>query len=69
MQVPDTLSCISHVSYRYYFAHVVGSKGSVRLRLEKETKTEIHVPRQWEDGCIGTSNISHQLFQIGNRIC
>lgn len=37
---------------RYYFAHVVGSKGAVRRRLENETKTQIRVPRQGQDGRI-----------------
>jgi hypothetical protein len=35
---------------------VIGSKGLVRRRLENETKTQIRVPKQGQDGCIGINN-------------
>ncbi|KDR15561.1 activating signal cointegrator 1 complex subunit 1 [Zootermopsis nevadensis] len=37
---------------RFYFAFVIGSKGVVRRRLESETKTQIRVPKQGQDGYI-----------------
>lgn len=35
------------------FAHIIGSKGMVRKRIESETRTKVVVPRQNEKGDIG----------------
>lgn len=50
------LICMEFISYRFYFAFVIGSKGVVRRRLESETKTQIRVPKQGQDGYIGTNS-------------
>ncbi|PNF20325.1 Activating signal cointegrator 1 complex subunit 1 [Cryptotermes secundus] len=52
---------------RYYFARVVGSKGAVRRRLENETKTQIHVPRQGQDGCIVIIGSTKSMVSAAGR--
>ncbi|PSN41834.1 Activating signal cointegrator 1 complex subunit 1 [Blattella germanica] len=40
---------------KFYFSYIIGSKGAVRRRLENETKTQIRVPKQGQDGNIKCS--------------
>ncbi|XP_067007831.2 activating signal cointegrator 1 complex subunit 1 isoform X2 [Anabrus simplex] len=40
-----------HVA-RSYFPFIIGAKGATRRRLENETRTQIRVPRQGQDGNI-----------------
>lgn len=36
-----------------FFKYIIGKKGETKKRLESETRTQIKVPRQHEDGDIG----------------
>jgi len=36
-----------------FFKYIIGKKGETRKRLESETRTQIRVPRQYEEGDIG----------------
>lgn len=38
-----------------YFKFVIGKKGETRRRLENETRTQIRIPRQGQEGEIGKS--------------
>ncbi|XP_013188828.2 activating signal cointegrator 1 complex subunit 1 isoform X1 [Amyelois transitella] len=40
-----------HVS-KHYIGSIIGKKGSMRSRIEKETKTDIKIPRQSQNGDI-----------------
>lgn len=54
---------------RCYFPYVVGSKGNVRRQIENTTKTQIHVPRQGQDGCIViTGSTKNAVAVAGRRI-
>jgi hypothetical protein len=48
---------------------VVGSKGNMRRQIENTTKTQVHVPRQGKDGCIGISNVYYLILQMVDIIC
>jgi len=48
---------------------VIGHNGTMRLRLENETRTQICVPKQGQDGYIGTSNISYKRLCVVDKIC
>lgn len=44
--------------FRHYLGAVIGKKGAVKMRLERETRTEIKIPRQGRTGdviILGTS--------------
>ena len=36
-----------------YYGYIIGKKGETRRRIENETKTQIRIPRQGEDGDVG----------------
>jgi len=36
-----------------FFKYIIGKKGETKKRLESETRTQIKVPRQHEEGAIG----------------
>jgi len=36
-----------------FFKHIIGKKGETKKRLESETRTQIKIPRQHEEGDIG----------------
>ena len=37
-----------------YFKFIIGKKGETRKRIENETKTQVRIPKQGEEGEIGT---------------
>jgi len=36
-----------------FFKYIIGKKGETKKRLESETRTQIRIPRQHEEGDIG----------------
>ncbi|XP_069677195.1 activating signal cointegrator 1 complex subunit 1 isoform X6 [Periplaneta americana] len=55
-----------HVA-RCYFPIVIGSKGVVRRRLENETRTQIQVPKQGQDGHIVITGASRSGVEAAHR--
>ena len=43
-----------------YFKYIIGKKGDVKRRLENDTKTQIRIPRQGEEGHIGNVQCSYK---------
>ena len=53
---------VPHVFHKF----IIGKKGETKKRLETETKTQIKVPRQIEDGDIGIFYSCIVLFTWNN---
>ncbi|KAH9638709.1 hypothetical protein HF086_013981 [Spodoptera exigua] len=55
-----------HVS-KHYFGSIIGKKGAIRMRLERDTKTNIKIPRPGQDGDVVILGPTEQSVKTARR--
>lgn len=55
-----------HVS-KHYLGSIIGKKGATRMRIERDTKTDIKIPRQGHDGDVVILGPTAQSVQAARR--
>lgn len=51
-----------------FYKYIIGKKGETKKRLESETRTQIRIPRQNEDGDIGICCLLFMYCQGGRKL-
>jgi len=44
------------------FRYIIGKKGETRRRIEEETRTRVHIPKQGEEGLVGEATVPYYWF-------
>ncbi|XP_022820913.1 activating signal cointegrator 1 complex subunit 1 isoform X1 [Spodoptera litura] len=55
-----------HVS-KHYLGSIIGKKGAIRMRIERDTKTDIKIPRQGQDGDVAIFGPTAQNVKAARR--